>query len=43
MKDDYGDTNGPLASTIVAAFWTIVGGIVIIELIRLIVWLIKLL
>lgn len=40
--EGYSDTNGPLASIIVAAFWSIVGIVMLIETIRLIKWIIEL-
>lgn len=41
ILDDYSDTNNPLQSTIVAAFWSVIGIVCIVELIRFIVWIIK--
>ncbi len=41
VLNEYGDTNNPLASTIVAAFWSIVGIICIVELVRFVVWIIR--
>ena len=38
-RDEYSDTNGPLASMLVAAFWSAVGIVILVEVIRLIIWL----
>lgn len=39
-RDEYSDTNGPLTSMLVAIFWNIMAVIIMVEIIRLLIWLI---